>query len=124
MGMASDIPPTVILAQMVFAAGFGLILAGVRLAAGSIWTAVLVHVVFNVGALWAGGGITGTFTPGVELQMMGTGVVLGLWGCVAIYLAVRASGPAGQGGKVRSGTAGVRSAPAEVGATASGVPGA
>lgn len=92
LGIASGIPATVIMAQAVFAFGFGLILAGVRLSAGSIWTVVLLHIVFNFPVLWAGGGIEGTFTPGVELQMLTMGAVLGAWGCFAIYRQVRASG--------------------------------
>ncbi len=123
-GLASDIPSTVILAQMVFAAGFGLILAGVRLSAGSIWTVVLLHIVFNFGALWAGGGVSGTFTPGVEPQLVTMGVILGLWGCVAIYLGARATGPAPPGGWARSGDSGGQRPPVEVGTTPSGVPGA
>ena len=85
LGIASGIPATVIMAQAVFAFGMGMILAGVRLSAGSCWTVVLLHIVFNFFALWAGGGIEGTFTPGVELQMASMGAILAVWGCVVIY---------------------------------------
>ncbi len=92
MGIASGIPATVIMAQAVFAFGVGLIMAGVRLSAGSIWTVVLLHIVFNFGALWAGGGIEGTFTAGVEPQLLTMGAILALWGCIVIYRWVRAPG--------------------------------
>jgi membrane protease YdiL (CAAX protease family) len=91
LGIASGIPATVIMAQAVFAFGMGLILAGVRLSAGSCWTVVLLHIVFNFPALWANGGIEGTFTPGVELQMATMGLLLAAWGCFVIYRQVRAS---------------------------------
>ena len=92
LGIASGIPATVIMAQAVFAFGMGMILAAVRLSACSIWTAVLLHIAFNFPTLLAGGGIEGTFTPGVEVQMAGTGVVLALWGSFAIHRQVRAAG--------------------------------
>ena len=92
MGIASGIPATVIMAQAVFAFGMGLIMAGVRLSAGSIWTVVLLHIVFNFGALWAGGGIEGTFTPGVESQLLTMGAILAVWGLVVIHRQVRAAG--------------------------------
>ena len=92
MGIASGIPATVIMAQAVFAFGMGLIMAGVRLSAGSIWTVVLLHIVFNFGALWAGGGIEGTFTPGVESQLLTMGAILAVWRLVVIHRQVRAAG--------------------------------
>jgi len=92
LGIATGIPATVIMAQAVFAFGTGLILAGVRLSAGSIWTVVLLHVGFNFPALWAGGGVEGTFTPGVETRLVTVGAIVALWGCIVIYRQVRASG--------------------------------
>jgi membrane protease YdiL (CAAX protease family) len=92
LGIASGIPATVIMAQAVFAFGMGLILAGMRLSAGSIWTVVLLHIVFNFFALWAGGGIEGTFTPGVEPQLVAMGAIMAIWGCIVIYRQMRASG--------------------------------
>ena len=71
-----------------------MILAGVRLSAGSIWTVSILHVVFNFPALWAGGGIEGTFTPGVELQMASMGLILTAWGCFVVHRQVRKSGSA------------------------------
>jgi hypothetical protein len=52
----------------------------------------LLHIAFNFPALWAGGGIEGTFTPGVEPQLVTMGAILALWGCIVIYRQVRASG--------------------------------
>jgi membrane protease YdiL (CAAX protease family) len=92
LGLASSVPLTVILAQTVFATGFGLVLAGVRLRAGSIWTVVFLHAVFNFGALWAGGGVSRTFVSGAEAGLLFTGGVMALWGGAVIYWWVRASG--------------------------------
>lgn len=92
LGLASGLPATVIMAQAVFAFGMGMVMAGVRLSAGSIWTVALLHIGFNFPALWAGGGIEGTFTPGVELQMATMGLILAAWGAFVVHRQVRAMG--------------------------------
>ena len=92
LGLTSDLPASIIAAQMCFAVGTGLTLAAVRIAAGGLWSAVGVHYVFNMLAFLASGGIVATFEPGMERNMIAAGVVLGLTGLLAAVVASRRTG--------------------------------
>ena len=92
MGLQSDIPATVILAQVCFAMGVGMALAAVRMRAGSLWTALILHQGFNCAAFWSAGGLTPVFDPGTEVRFLIPGLVIGLWGAVAFGVALRKTG--------------------------------
>lgn len=88
-GVGGEVPASVIAAQGCFAVGTGIVLAAVRIAAGTIWTAVAVHWVFNGLSFLASGGVAETLSSGMEARMVGAGVVLGLVGLAAVALASR-----------------------------------
>jgi membrane protease YdiL (CAAX protease family) len=94
-GLGGPVPNSVVWAMVCFAAGGGLMLAAVRIAAGTIWTVIAVHWVFNMMSFAASGGIASTFPPGTEVRIIGAGVVLGLLGLGAVALASRRSASRG-----------------------------
>jgi membrane protease YdiL (CAAX protease family) len=91
LGFGSEVPSTVVASMMVFAAGGGFMLAAVRIAAGTLWTAFAVHWVFNMMSFLASGGVTATFPSGMEIRLIGAGVVFGLFGLPLVALASRRS---------------------------------
>jgi len=91
VGFGGPVPNSVVAAMVCFAAGGGMMLAAVRIAAGTLWTAFAVHWVFNMMSFAASGGVTATFPPGTEMRLVGAGVVLGLIGLAAVALAARRS---------------------------------
>jgi membrane protease YdiL (CAAX protease family) len=96
-GIGGEVPTSVVAAQMCFAVGTGILLAAVRIAAGTIWTAIAVHWVFNGLSFVASGGVAETLRPGMEVRMVGAGVVLGLVGLAAVALASRRARSRGEG---------------------------
>jgi membrane protease YdiL (CAAX protease family) len=107
LGIGGQVPTSVVAAQMCFAIGTGVVLAAVRIAAGTLWTAIAVHWVFNGMSFAASGGVTQTLRPGMEMRMIGAGVVLGLLGLGAVALASRKSKARGTaGGAFGAGIAG------------------
>ena len=96
LGIGSEIPTSVILAQMCAAIGIGMVIAAVRIAAGTIWTAVAAHWVFNAMSFVASGGVAETLSPGVETRFVSAGVVLALIGLALVALASRRSGSRGR----------------------------
>jgi membrane protease YdiL (CAAX protease family) len=95
-GLGGPVPNSVVAAMVCFAAGGGVVLAAVRIAAGTLWTAFAVHWVFNMLSFMASGGVTATFPPGTEMRLVGAGVVLGLFGLAAVALASRRSRSRGE----------------------------
>ena len=89
LGIGSPIPTSIVLAQACFAAGVGMVLAAARVAAGTIWTATALHWVFNMMSFAASGGVAATLRPGIELQLVGAGLVLALIGFGLVKLASR-----------------------------------
>jgi membrane protease YdiL (CAAX protease family) len=98
LGFGGEVPNSIVAAQMCFAVGTGIVLAAVRIAAGTLWTAIAVHWVFNMLSFVASGGVAATFSPGMEVQIVGAGVVLGLLGLAGVALASRRSGSRGEAG--------------------------
>ncbi len=95
-GIGGEIPTSVIAAQMCFATGGAVLLAAVRIAAGTLWTAIVVHWVFNGLSFVASGGVAETLSPGMELRFVSAGVVLALLGLAAVALASRRSKSGGR----------------------------
>jgi membrane protease YdiL (CAAX protease family) len=96
LGIGGEIPTSIVAAQMCFAVGTGIVLAAVRIAAGTLWTAIAVHWVFNMMSFVASGGVAATLSPAVEVQIVGAGVVLGLVGLALVAVASRRSASAGE----------------------------
>jgi membrane protease YdiL (CAAX protease family) len=95
-GFGGPVPNSVVAAMVCFAAGGGMMLAAVRISAGTLWTTFAVHWVFNMMSFAGSGGVTATFPPGVEMRLIGAGVVLGLLGLAAVALASRRSASRGE----------------------------
>jgi len=89
LGFGGEVPNSIVAAQMCFAVGTGIVLAAVRIAAGTLWTAIAVHWVFNMLSFVASGGVAATLSPGMEVRFVGAGAVLGLVGLGAVALASR-----------------------------------
>jgi membrane protease YdiL (CAAX protease family) len=111
LGFGGPVPNSVVAAMICFAAGTGMVLAAVRIAAGTIWTAIAVHWVFNMLSFMASGGVTATFPPGAEVRILGAGVVLGLIGLALVALASRRSASRGEA----EGASGTRMAVSQAG---------
>lgn len=91
LGIGGQTPTSVVLSQVCFAIGTGLVLAAVRIVAGTLWTAVAVHWVFNLMSFIPTGGVAATLSPGMEVQILSAGVVLALIGLGLVVLASRRS---------------------------------
>ncbi len=96
LGFGGQIPNSIVAAQICFAVGTGIVLASVRIAAGTLWTAIAVHWVFNMSSFVASGGVAATLSPGMEVRLVGAGVVLGLVGLAAVALASRRAASRGE----------------------------
>jgi membrane protease YdiL (CAAX protease family) len=97
MGLASDVAPVLILAQSVMAFSVGLVLAATRLAAGSLWTPILVHFVFNALAFAINGfsADAGPMSTEIAPQQIAAGMIVmalivSVCGLLACFLALRA----------------------------------
>jgi len=66
----------------------GLIFAAIRESAGTIWSVIIVHAVFDLAAISASGGVDSLLDPGREtyLRFLTAAIVAAIWGCGAIYL--------------------------------------
>ncbi len=89
LGLQSDLPSTVILSQAFFAFGTGMVLAAVRMRAGTLWTALILHQGFNCAAFWAAGGLLPVFVPGSEPRFLIPGLVFAVCGALAIKVALK-----------------------------------
>ena len=96
LGIGGEIPTSIVASQMCFAVGTGIVLAAVRIAAGTLWTAIAVHWVFNMSSFVASGGVAATLSPGMEVRLVSAGVVLGLVGLGLVALASRRSASRGE----------------------------
>ncbi len=70
------------------AVGFGMIFAAMRERAGSIWTVIIAHVLFDVAAISQAGNVSQLLEPGVEtyIRFFSAFVVFSAWGVIAIFL--------------------------------------
>ena len=80
------------------AAGFGMIFAAMRERAGTIWSVVIVHVVFDIAAISKAGSVSTLLEPGLETYMrfLTAAIVFTAWGSGAIYLIGRRTKREGQ----------------------------
>jgi membrane protease YdiL (CAAX protease family) len=111
LGFGGAIPNSIVASQICFAVGTGIVLAAVRIAAGTLWTAIAVHWVFNMSSFVASGGVAATLSPGMEMRIVSAGAVLGL---IGLGLVVLASRRAASGGEAR-GASGAGMSVSEVG---------
>jgi membrane protease YdiL (CAAX protease family) len=70
------------------AGAFGMVFAAIRERAGSIWSVVITHVVFDIAAISAAGNVDALLDPGLETykRFLTSAVVFTAWGSGAIYL--------------------------------------
>ena len=70
------------------AAGFGMIFAAMRERAGTIWSVIIVHAVFDMAAISASGSVDALLEPGLETYMrfLSAATVFAIWGSGALYL--------------------------------------
>jgi len=70
------------------AASFGMVFAAMRERAGSIWTVVIAHVVFDIAAISAAGNVSALLDPELEtyVKFLSAAVVFSAWGAAAIFL--------------------------------------
>ena len=88
LGLVSDTPDSIILAQAVFAASVGLVLFAVRYVAGSIWTVVALHTFFDAIAFIAAGDIANVLPSpeqAVPRLLAGSAIML-VWGVPALLV--------------------------------------
>lgn len=86
-GLLGDIPWQVITAQAVFAFGVGMMFAAVRLVSGSLIAPIVMHAVFDAGAIVAAGGVKEMFDSSMDpMRLVVSGGVFFLWGLVAVLI--------------------------------------
>lgn len=70
------------------AAGFGMVFAAMRERAGTIWSVIITHAVFDMAAISASGNVSTLLDPGWETYMrfLSAAFVFAIWGSGAIYL--------------------------------------
>lgn len=80
------------------AAGFGMVFAAMRERAKTIWSVIVVHVVFDIAAISASGGVEALLEPGPEIyvRFLSAAVVFAAWGSIAIWLMKRRTLSKGQ----------------------------
>ncbi|MDG1418585.1 MAG: CPBP family intramembrane metalloprotease [Maricaulis sp.] len=91
LGLWTDLDPAIVLAQSAFAASVGLVLFNVRLSAGSVWTAIFLHALFDATAIIPSGGIGEMLADPAVLvpQMLVMTAVFLLWGGVSLFFLSR-----------------------------------
>ena len=69
------------------AAGFGMVFAAMRERAGSIWTVVVAHMLFDIAAISQAGNVSKLLEPGAEtyIRFLTAAVVFSAWGALAIF---------------------------------------
>jgi membrane protease YdiL (CAAX protease family) len=86
-GLFSDIPWQIITSQAVFAFGVGMILAAVRLVSGSLLAPIVLHAVFDAGALVAAGGMREMFNDTLSVErLLIPGALFAVWGAISILI--------------------------------------
>lgn len=70
------------------AVGFGMIFAAMRERAGTIWSVVIIHTVFDIAAISQAGSVDTLLDPGLEtyIRFLSAAVVFAAWGSGALYL--------------------------------------
>ena len=70
------------------AAGFGMVFAAMRERAGSIWSVIVAHVLFDIAAISQAGNVSQLLEPGIEtyIRFITAAAVFSAWGCAAILL--------------------------------------
>jgi len=70
------------------ATGFGMIFAAMRERAGTIWSVVVAHVLFDLAAISQAGNVSQLLEPGADtyIRFLTAAVVFGAWGAAAIFL--------------------------------------
>lgn len=70
------------------AGGFAMAFAAMRERAGSIWTVVVAHILFDIAAISQAGNVSQLLEPGMEtyIRFATAGVLFSTWGAVAILL--------------------------------------
>jgi membrane protease YdiL (CAAX protease family) len=87
IGLMSDIPWQIITSQAVFAFGVGMTFAAIRLVSGSVMAPLVLHAVFDAGALIAAGGVTELFNDSMSVErLLIPGVIFALWGTISILI--------------------------------------
>ncbi len=85
VGLMADIPWQIVVSQAFFAFGVGMTFAAVRAASGSLLAPIVLHAVFDAGAIVAAGGINAVFDEVMTVgRLVGPGVVFALWGLICI----------------------------------------
>ena len=77
---------------------FGLIFAAMRERAGSIWTVIFAHIVFDVVAISGAGDVETLLEPGLEtyIRFLTAATVFSLWGFASLYIIGRRKGDVGK----------------------------
>jgi len=87
MRLFSDIPWQIITSQAVFAFGVGMMFAAVRLVSGSLLAPIVLHVVFDAGALVAAGGAREIFNDTMSVErLLIPGALFAVWGAISILI--------------------------------------
>ena len=70
------------------AAGFGMVFAAMRERAGSIWTVVVAHILFDIAAISQAGNVSQLLEPGMEtyIRFLTAAFIFSAWGATAILL--------------------------------------
>lgn len=91
LGLWTEIDPAIVLAQSAFAASVGLVLFNVRLSAGSVWTAIFLHALFDATAILPSGGISEMLADPAVLvpRMLAVTAVFLVWGLGSLFFLSR-----------------------------------
>lgn len=85
IGLFTDIPWQIIISLAVFAFGGGMMFAAIRLVSGSLLAPIVLHAVFDAGAIVAAGGASEMFDETWSVsRLVIPGVVFGVWGLACI----------------------------------------
>ena len=87
IGLLTDIPWQIVTSQAVFAFGVGMMFAAVRLVSGSLLAPIMLHAVFNAGAIVAAGGVSEMFNDTMSVErLLIPGALFAVWGLVSILI--------------------------------------
>ena len=87
MGLFADIPWQIATSHAVFAFGVGMMFAAVRLVSGSLLAPIMLHAVFDAGAIVAAGGVSELFEDTMSVErLLIPGAVFAAWGLVCILI--------------------------------------
>ena len=91
MGFLAQLPTEVVLAQVYFAAGSGMILGNAKARYGALSVPIFVHAAFDFAALGAKGGIQEmlVFDQQIVFGMLIGGTILWAWGLWLLYIGKR-----------------------------------